>query len=172
MEKCNWQLNLIFKIHFRSTEHLAVCFQGTSARGQGTDRGTGARHGDRGQTGTGDRLGTGRAQQGRMKLGVVCPMTRRNQPWGSSLSSPQFTTRWVFLFCLRKAAKGEGPTHQVPEASRPQLPPGPQNKLPVCPLTRSAHSVSFQPLQIFLESQKLSPRSSHTLTFRNCTKNG
>lgn len=160
MEKCNWQLNLIFKIHFRSTEHLAVCFQGTSARGQGTDRGTG------------DRLGTGRAQQGGMKLGVACPMTRRNQPWGSSLSSPQLTTRWVFLFCLWKATKGEGPTHQVPETSRPQLPPGPQSKLPVCPLIRSAHSVSFQPLQIFLESQKLSPGPSHTLTFRNCTKNG
>lgn len=83
MEKCNWQLNLIFKIHFRSTEHLAVCFQGTSARGQGTDRGqgtvrgegtdtgTGDRQEERGWTwgqgtdrGTGDRLGTGRAQQG------------------------------------------------------------------------------------------------------------
>ena len=62
MEKCNWQLNLIFKIHFRSTEHLGVCFQGTSAWGQGTDTGTGDRwtwdrHGDRPGTAGRDEIG-------------------------------------------------------------------------------------------------------------------
>lgn len=118
--------------------------------------GTGDRHGDRGQTreqgtdGHGTDTGTGRAQQGGMKLGVACAMMRRNQPWRLLSELPSVHHWWVFLFCLRKAAKGEAPTHQVPETSRPQLPPGPQNKLPVCPLISSAHSVSFQPLQVFL----------------------
>ena len=110
MEKCNWQLNLIFKIHFRSTEHLGVCFQGTSAWGQGTDRGTGDRHGDRGQTGgQGTDRETGRVQQGGMKLGVACAMMRRNQPWRLLSELPSVHHLVGFPLLPPESSKGRGP---------------------------------------------------------------
>lgn len=92
MEKCNWQLNLIFKIHFRSTEHLGVCFQGTSAWGQGTDMGTGDRHGNRGQM----DMGQTRGQAGHSRAGwnwaLPVQWWGETSPGGSCLSSLQFTT--------------------------------------------------------------------------------
>ena len=91
MEKCNWQLNLIFKIHFRSTEHLGVCFQGTSAWGQGTDR------------------ETGRVQQGGMKLGVACAMMRRNQPWRLLSELPSVHHLVGFPLLPPESSKGRGP---------------------------------------------------------------
>lgn len=110
---------------------------------EGTDLGTGDRqergdgHGDRGQTG-GQGTDWGQAGHSRWDeaLGVACPMTRGNQPLGLLSQAPSAHYSVGFLFCLWKATRGEGPTHQVPETSRPQLPPGPQSKLPVCPLIK------------------------------------